>query len=163
MTTVAAIRADEINFPLFLPVLGEMALVGFLFAVLAAILMGWRRDDAESALGLTRMGLWTLILGVLPSYVLMRIGAEWTYSEEFGDLTGEAEKSVEDSWWVGIGYITADAGALLILISIVLAIIGLRKTRRGGGLGLGRAVGIISALLLAAYLVAVWAMTTKPV
>ena len=64
--------------------------------------------------------------------------------------------------WIGVGYITADAGALLILISIILSAIGLRKLRAGGGIGLGRAVGIISILLLVAYIVAVWAMTAKP-
>ena len=64
--------------------------------------------------------------------------------------------------WIGVGYITADAGALLILISIILSAIGLRKLRAGSGIGLGRAVGIISILLLAAYIVAVWAMTAKP-
>jgi hypothetical protein len=161
MTTLAAIRPDDVNFPLFLHVLGAMLLVGLLLAVASAILIGWRRDP-EDAVGLTRMGLWTLILGVFPSYVLMRIGAQWTESQEFGDLEGAAKEAVEDSWWIGIGYITADIGALLILISIVLAIIGLLRTKRGGGVGLGRAVGIISTLLLAAYIVAVWAMTTKP-
>jgi hypothetical protein len=161
MTTLAAIRPDDVNFPLFLHVLGAMLLVGLLLAVASAILIGWRRDP-EDAVGLTRMGLWTLILGVFPSYVLMRIGAQWTESQEFGDLEGAAKEAVEDSAWLGIGYLTADIGALLILISIVLAIIGLRRTKRGGGIGLGRAVGIISTLLLAAYVVAVWAMTTKP-
>jgi hypothetical protein len=161
MTTLAAIRPDDVNFPLFLHVLGAMLLVGLLLAVASAILIGWRRDP-EDAVGLTRMGLWTLILGVFPSYVLMRIGAQWTESQEFGDLEGAAKEAVEDSAWLGIGYLTADIGALLILISIVLAIIGLLRTKRGGGVGLGRAVGIISTLLLAAYIVAVWAMTTKP-
>jgi hypothetical protein len=159
---VAAIRADSVNFPLFLHVLGAMLLIGLLLAVVCAILVGWRRDDPAAAVGLTRMGLWTLVLGVMPAYLMMRIGAQWTESEEFGDLEGTAKEAVEDSTWLGIGYITADLGALLILISIVLSIIGLRRTRRGGGTGLGRAVGIISALLLAAYVVAVWAMTTKP-
>ncbi len=163
MTTLAAIRPDSVNFPLFLHVLGAMLLVGLLLAVACAIFIGWRRDDPETAVGLTRMGLWTLILGVFPSFLLMRIAAQWTESEEFGDLEGAAKEAVEDSTWLGIGYTTADLGGVLILISIVLAIIGLRRTRQGGGIGLGRAVGIISVLLLAAYVVAVWAMTTKPV
>jgi hypothetical protein len=159
---LAAIRPDSVNFPLFLHVLGAMLLVGLLLAVVAAIVIGWRRDDPRATIGLTRMGLWTILAGVLPSYILMRVGAQWTESEEFGDLEGTAKEAVEDSTWLGIGYITADLGALLLLISIVLAIIGLRRTKRGGGAGLGRAVGIISALLLAAYVVAVWAMTVKP-
>ena len=60
------------------------------------------------------------------------------------------------------GYVTADVGALLIIVSIVLSILGLRRLRRGTGTRFGRAVGVISILLLAAYLVAVWAMTAKP-
>jgi hypothetical protein len=162
MTALLAIRADEVNFPLFLHVLGAMLLMGTLLAVATAILLGWRRTDPDRSVALTRFGLWTVIAGVFPSYVLMRIGAQWVEVEEFGDLEGTAKEAIEDSTWIGIGYITADLGALLTIISIVLAIIGLRRTRSGGGTGLGRAVGIISVLLLAAYVVAVWAMTTKP-
>lgn len=162
MTTLLAIRPDEVNFPLFLHVLGAMLLVGTLLAVASAIFLGWRRTDPDRSVALTRFGLWTVIAGVFPSYVLMRIGAQWVEVEEFGDLEGTAKEAIEDSTWIGIGYITADLGALLTIISIVLAIIGLRRTRRGGGSGLGRAIGIISTLLLVAYVVAIWAMTTKP-
>ena len=49
------------------------------------------------------------------------------------------------------------------LISVVIAIFGLRKVKAGGGAGLARAAGLISMLLLAAYVVTIWAMTTKPV
>jgi hypothetical protein len=156
MSSLAAIRADEVNFPLFLHVLGAMLLIGMLFAVALSIVLGWRRRDAAEAAALTRFGLLTLLLGVVPAYVLMRIGAQWTESEE------NLPEEVEDSAWLGIGYITADLGALLILVSIVLAAIGLRRLRSGSGMGLGRAVGIIAALLVAAYVVAVWAMTAKP-
>jgi hypothetical protein len=162
MTQLAAIRPDEVNLPLFLHVLGAMLLVGLLLAVSAAILIGWRRTEPADAVGLTRMGFWTLIGGVFPAYLLMRIGAMWTESEAFGDLPEPAKQAVEDSAWIGIGYLTADIGSLLILISIVLSVIGLRATRRGGGLTLGRVVGVIATLLLVAYIVAVWAMTTKP-
>jgi hypothetical protein len=162
MTTLLAIRADEVNFPLFLHVLGAMLLMGTLFAVATAIVLGWRRSDPDRSTALTRFGLWTLLAGVVPSYILMRVGAQWVEVEEFGDLEGTAKEAVEESAWIGIGYITADLGLLLIVISIVLAIIGLRRTRRGGGSGLGRTVGIISMLLLVAYVVAVWAMTAKP-
>ena len=159
---VAAIRADSVNLPLFLHVLGAMLLLGLLFAVASASLLAWRRDDTARATGLTRFSLWTLLLGVVPSYILMRVGAQWTEAEEFGDLAGEAKEAVEESAWLGIGYVTADLGALLTLISIVLAVIGLRRLRTGRGLGTGRAVGVIATLLLAAYLIAVWAMTVKP-
>jgi hypothetical protein len=153
VSVLAAIRPDEVNFPLLLHVLGAMLLVGTLFAVAAAIVGGWSRNDPADAAALTRFGLRTLLIGVVPSYVLMRIGAEWTASEE---NLGDVEVA-----WLDIGYIVADIGALLLLVSIVLAILGLRRLRTGGT-GLGRAVGVISVLLLAAYLVAVWAMSAKP-
>jgi hypothetical protein len=86
----------------------------------------------------------------------MRVGAQWTESEQ-----GYPDDF--DPAWIGIGYITADAGALLIVVSVVLAVLGLRKLRRGSGVGFGRTIGVISILLLAAYLVAVWAMTAKPI
>ena len=154
MSVLAAIRPDEVNLPLFLHVLGAMLLVGTLFAVALATVIGWRRSD--DAAGLTRFSLLTLLIGVLPSYILMRIGAQWT----------EAEQDYPDDFdaaWIGIGYITADAGALLIIVSIILSVIGLRKLRRGAGIRFGRAVGVVSTLLLVAYLVAVWAMTVKPI
>ena len=59
-----------------------------------------------------------LLLGVLPTYLVMRVGAEWVASEE----------AVGDPTWVGIGYATADGGLLLAIIAAVLA---WRATRRG--------------------------------
>jgi len=152
---LAAIRADSVNFPLFLHVLGAMLLVGTLAAVAFVTVVGWR--SPQRAPVLARFGLKTLLVGVLPSYVLMRIGAQWTESEEnFPDDFDPA--------WLGIGYITADIGALLILISIILAAIGLRRSRDDGARGVrfARIIGVICVLLLAAYIVAVWAMTAKP-
>ena len=150
---IAAIRPDDVNLPLLLHVLGAMLLVGTLLAVGTAIVMGWRRGG--DTVGFTRFGLRTLLLGVFPAYVLMRVGAQWT--EAASDYPDDFEPA-----WIGVGYITADAGAVLIIVSMILSGIGLRKLRGGGGVGLGRAVGIISVLLLVAYVVAVWAMTAKP-
>ena len=153
---LAAIRADSVNFPLLLHVLGAMLLVGTLFTVAVAILAARRRSDESEAAGLLRFGLLTLLVGVLPAYVLMRIGAQWTESES------NLPEEVEESAWLGIGYITADLGALLILVSLVLSVLGLRRLRTGGGRGLATAVGAIAVLLVAAYVVAVWAMSAKP-
>jgi hypothetical protein len=153
VSVLAAIRPDDVNLPLFLHVLGAMLLVGALALAASAIVIGWR--GSERAVELTRFGLRVIPWGVLPAYVLMRIGAQWTESEQ-----GYPDDF--DAAWLGIGYITADAGALLLLVSLILAGLGLRKLRGGGGLGLGRAVGVISLVLLAAYVVAVWAMTAKP-
>ena len=82
----------------------------------------------------------------------MRIGAQWVEAEQ--DYPDDFEPT-----WIEIGYITADIGALLILISAILAGVGLRR----GNVRLARIVGVVSIVLLAAFLVAVWAMTAKPV
>ena len=49
---LAAIRPDDVNFPLFLHVFGAMLLVGTLFAVALATVLAWQRP--EDATGLTR-------------------------------------------------------------------------------------------------------------
>ena len=152
---LAAIRPDSVNLPLFIHVFGAMLLVGTLLAVTLVTVLGWR--SSENAPGLSRYALKMLLLGVLPAYILMRIGAQWT----------ESESKYPDDFepaWIGVGYITADAGALLILISLILSAIGLRKLRDGstGGVRFARIVGVISIILLAAYVVAVWAMSAKP-
>jgi hypothetical protein len=156
MAALAVTRDPDVNFPLFLHVLGASALVGSLLVVAAAILLGWRRTEAGEAVAFTRFGLRALLFAVVPAYVVMRVGGQWTEAAE------DLPDVVEDSAWLGIGYITADLGAILILVSIVLAAIGLRRLRRGAALGLGRAVGVIAVILVAAYLVAMWAMTAKP-
>lgn len=113
--------------------------------VSTALLVGWRGDNP------TRLGFWGPFLGVLPSIVLMRVAGQWTESREFGD--------VEDvPGWIDVGYVTSDLGALLLLICLVLAGVGLWR----GGRVIGRIVAVATALLLLAYVVAVWAMTTKP-
>ena len=152
---LAAIRDGSVNFPLFLHVLGAMLLVGSLATVGFVTVAGWRAP--ERAAGLSRFGLKTLLVGVFPAYLLMRIGAQWTESQE--NYPDDFEPA-----WIGIGYITADIGALFVLISMILAGIGLRRSREDAtrGVRFARIVGVISILLLAAYLVAMWAMTAKP-
>jgi hypothetical protein len=155
VSVLAAIRPGDVNLALFVHVLGAMLLVGTLLASSSALLIAWRRADPGEEQALTRFGLRVLLIGVLPSYVVMRGGAQWVESQE--NLPDDF-----DPTWIGIGYITADAGVLLLLISTVLSAIGLRRLRDGRGTGLGRAVAVIATLLLAAYVVATWAMSAKP-
>jgi hypothetical protein len=155
MSVLAAIRPGDVNLALFVHVLGAMLLVGTLLAASSALLIAWRRTDPGEEQALTRFGLRVLLMGVLPAYVVMRIGAQWVESKE--NLPDDFDPA-----WLGIGYVTADAGAILLLISIVLSAIGLRRLRNGGGTGFGRAVAVIATLLLAAYIVATWAMSAKP-
>jgi hypothetical protein len=146
---LGTIRPDDWNLPLLVHVAGAMLLVGALVVVLVVAVAAQRRGDG--AVALTRLGFRGLLLGVLPSYVVMRVGAEWIASEE----------GVGDPAWIGIGYSVADGGLLLAVIATVVA---WRATRRGAGGagGLGRAVVGLSAVLLFAYAVAIWAMTAMP-
>jgi hypothetical protein len=146
---LAAIRPDSWNFPLFVHVLGAMVLVGGLFIATTSILM------SRGEVRLLRFGYLSLLAISLPGYIVMRIGAQWIYSKE------GLEDAPSDPTWIGIGFITADIGALLLLIALILGGIGLRRAR-GGGTGLLKASLWISVLLLAAYVVAVWAMAGKP-
>jgi hypothetical protein len=146
---LAIVRPDSWNLPLLVHVAGALLLVGALVVVLAVSAGALRRGDGTAVL--TRLALRGLLLGVLPAYLVMRVGAEWVASEE----------AVGDPTWVGIGYATADGGLLLAIVAAALA---WRATRRGaaGPGGLGQALVVISAALLVAYVVAIWAMTAKP-
>jgi hypothetical protein len=146
---VAAIRPDSWNFPLFLHVFGAMILVGGLIAAAVALLL------AHRARLLQGLGFRFLLFLALPGYVLMRIGAEWIYSKE--GFNGD-----DDPGWLGVGYITADGGALLLLVALIVGGLGARRARTDRGAGFTRAAGILAAVLLAAYAVAVWAMSAKP-
>jgi len=151
MTSVlATVRPDSWNFPLFVHVFGAMILVGGLLAGASTIL--YARGDVR----FLRLGYWTLLAVALPGYVVMRIGAQWIYSRSiYDDLP-------EDPTWIGIGFIVADLGALLTLIALILGGIGVRRLNSGGGQGLLKAAMVIAWIVLAAALVAVWAMAGKP-
>ena len=156
MSVLAAIRPDSVNFPLFLHVFGAMLLVGTLFAVALATLLGRSRPD--DAVGLTRFSLKTLLIGVLPAYILMRIGAQWIYSKEGWD-------DVPDKFrpgWLDIGVIIGDLGGLILLVSLLAGGVGVYRLREGKGSGLLKVTLVLSLVLLAAYVVAVWAMAGKP-
>ncbi|MDQ3671084.1 MAG: hypothetical protein M3364_01405 [Actinomycetota bacterium] len=153
MTTLAAIRPDEQNLPLFLHVLGAMILVGGLLTGATALAF------ARGSVGNLRLGYWSLLAVALPGWVLMRIGAQWIYSEQGWD---DVPDEIDEPAWLGVGYIVADLGGLILLVSLITGGIGLRRLKTGGGSGLLKATLILSLLLLAAYVVAVWAMAGKP-
>jgi hypothetical protein len=150
MTVLAAIRPDSWNFPLFLHVLGATILVGG--TLTAAASLAFARGDN----GLLRLGYWSLLAVALPGYIVMRIGAQWIYDKEGLD------DAPDDPAWVGIGYIVADAGALLLLIALIVGGIGVYRLRTDRGQGLLKVTMVIAVLLLAAYVVAIWAMGAKP-
>ena len=153
MTSIlAAARPDSVNFPLFVHVLGAMILVGGLVTATSALACA-KGDTAR-----LRLGYWSLLAVALPGYVIMRIGAQWIYTKEHWDDV--PDKLVPT--WLDIGFIVADAGALLMIIALIVGGIGMRRLREGKGQGLLKATLVISVVILAAALVAVWAMAGKP-
>lgn len=143
MSVLAAIRPDDWNIALFVHILGAMTLVGALALVLVALA---ERD--------MRLGYRSLLLGVLPGWIVMRGGAEWIASKEHvNDLDPTPS-------WIDVGYSVSDPMLLLIIIATVCAGIAVRRQKRGGRLR-GAALALTAITLVAAF-VAVWAMGTKP-
>jgi hypothetical protein len=147
---LAFIRPDDQNFPLLLHVAGATILVGGLLT--GATTLAYARGETK----FLRLGYWTLLLVALPGLVLMRIGAQWIYTKQGWD-------DVEDEpAWIVIGGVTADIGGLLFLVSLAVGGFGIYRLREGKGAGLLKATMVIALILLAAYVVAAWAMAGKP-
>ena len=148
---VATIRPDSWNFPLLLHVLGAMVMVGALILAASALIFAWRDGNP----GLVRLGFRTLLYGALPAFIVMRVGAEWIASKE--DLTDS------NASWISLGFSISDGGLVFILVSLLLAGLAVRRMNRGGVAGpMARAAAGLASILVVAFLVAVWAMTTKP-
>jgi hypothetical protein len=151
MSTLAAVRPDDWNVALFVHVLGAMVMFGALVTA-AGYLFGARRGASLQA---AQAGFRSLLWAALPAFVAMRVGAQWIADEE-----GLADS---DAAWIGIGFIVSDLGALLIIVATVAAGLALRRARRAqtAGSSAGLAAWVV-AVLIVAYLIAIWAMTTKP-
>jgi len=152
---LAAIRPDSWNYALFLHVLGASILVGALVTAFAMQALGWARASGGSVM-FARLSFRTLLLVAVPAWFAMRAGAEWIYSKE------EWDKVPDEPGWLGIGFITAEGGGLLLLVSVVLAGFGARRLGARGSDLLTRSSTVLTAVVLIAYLVALWAMTAKP-
>jgi cytochrome bd-type quinol oxidase subunit 2 len=145
---LAAIRPDSWNLPLFLHVLGATLLFGTTATVAIAGFAARARRD-HSAL-LARIVLRTFLLGVIPSWILMRAGAAWIGDKEFPDKT---------PGWVDVGFIVSEPGAILLIIVGILAWLAARKQ------GVGRAavaVPVLASIYLVALGIAWFAMSAKP-
>ena len=152
MSTLAIIRPDSWNWALLVHVGGAMIRVGGLLTAGAASML--MKRDATGTLAVFSYRI--LLMVGLPGLILMRAGAAWIYDKE--GWTGD-----NDPTWLGIGFLTADLGGFLFIIALILGGIGLRRFRRGeGGDGLLRASGVIALVLLAAYVITIWAMAGKP-
>jgi hypothetical protein len=119
----------------------------------SALIFAWRDGSGT----MTRLGYRSLLLGVIPGWIVMRGGGEWIASKEHLENSNVS--------WIGIGFTTADGGALFIIVATVLAALAWRRAAReaaSGGSGLGRTAAVLVSILIVAYVVTLWAMTTKP-
>jgi len=152
MSVLAVVRPDDWNFPLFVHVLGAMILVGGLLTGAAAL--AFAKNDAK----LLRLGFWALMLVSFPGWIIMRLGAQWIYTREGWD---DVPSSLIPNW-LDIGALIADAGGLVLVITLIIGGIGVRRLEAGKSSALLKATLVLSVVLLAAYVVAVWAMAGKP-
>lgn len=158
MSALAVIRPDDWNLPLLVHVFGAMVLVGGLVTAVLFQAFGWRRQDPLAAAQLARFGFRTLAFVALPAWFVMRVGADWIYrTENWNDVP-------EEPAWLGIGYVTADLGGLLLLVAILLAGLGTRRLARTGAEAstLVRVATVLVTLALLVSVVATWAMSAKP-
>jgi len=148
LVELAAIRADSVNLPLFLHVLGAFTLIGAVTLALLVLIGGWRSGSAQS----NRLAFRSLLWAAIPAWLVMRLSAQWLLDEQ----------GLEDAEfaWIEIGFIAAEPFFLLLVIATVIT--GRRKSKDGPSVGARIATGFVAASLIA-YLVALWAMSTKPV
>ena len=155
MTLLGSIRPDDWNLPLFLHILGAMTLVGALALVVLSLASA---RGADSAAGL-RVAYRALLLAAIPSWIVMRLSAQWIADKE--GLTDLDEPPA----WVDIGFVTSEPTLLLLIAATVCAGIAARRAREGGRAfgGLNKTALVLVSITLAAYVLAIWAMSTKPV
>ena len=155
---LAAIRPDDWNFPLLMHVFGASVLMGALIAAMTAQLLAWKRTGPADVVPYARLSFRTLLFAAIPAWFLMRIGGEWVASKGWNDIDPAPA-------WLDIGYITAEAGGLLILISTILAGIGARRLGKSNGeqgATLVRVATVLVVLVALAYVITTWAMSAKP-
>ena len=143
---VASLCGPTCDAPLFLHVLGATLLFG---ALLGVTTLGFASTRIiEHGPLLRRLAFTIMLAGVWPSYILMRVGAQWVLSHEGLDN--------DPPNWVGVGFLVADGGVLVLLVLTLLGWLGLRRPR------VSPWFAGLAAIYLLALGVAVFAMSAKP-
>ena len=130
----------------FVHVLGAMLLLAALVIALGSLVQAKRTNSGF----LGRLGFRALLLGALPSWLIMRVSAQWVYSE------GGYDAAESEPAWIGIGFITSELGLLLLTAATVLA--GMAPRRLGLRPWSQGLVGVLIAL----YVITIFAMSAKP-
>src|SRR5262249_53404683 len=89
---IAVLRPHSWDFPLFVHVFGAMLLFGATLATAALAFAG------PKVPAVSRSAFWTLLAAAIPSWVLMRVGAQWIYSKEHHQIFES------NPTWIGIGF-----------------------------------------------------------
>ena len=146
--TVALVRPDSWNLPLFLHVLGATLTFGTTATVTILAFAG-RSAASERALWLRGLAFKIGFFVLVPAWILLRIPAQTIDNKEFPH---------HEPGWVGVGYPVTEGGALLIILMLVLGWISRRKRD-------SRAAAVVpwlATLFLVALGVAWFAMSAKP-
>jgi hypothetical protein len=141
---LAIIRPDSWNFALFLHVFGAMAVTG----ATAAAFVGSVYEPRWPWLRLFVAR--TLLIAVVPAWLLMRLAGQWIDSKE--DIPG-------DPGWLGVGFLVGDLGLILLILALICGAVAVRRPQRKWPI---RAVAVITGVYFVALLVAMVAMTGKP-
>ena len=123
--------------PLFLHVLGAMVLFGAVLAALIASGAGHRAAAFKA------------LLIAVPAWVLMRGGAEWTYSHGYS--------AVKSQTWLKLGMNIADGGLIVLLLALGAAYWAQRTPNARAARIASALCGVYLVLLAVAWL----AMTGK--
>ena len=154
MLAVTITRPDAWNFPLFVHLLGAFVLVGAVVLALVSLAAAWSNGNPA----LMRLAYRAVSWVAIPAWVVMRVGAEWIADKE--NLTGDDI----DLSWINIGYSIAEPTLLLLIVAATLTRMGKKRSEAaaGSGSGFDKAATVVVSVCLVAFLVAIWAMTTKP-
>jgi hypothetical protein len=148
---VAVLRPHSWDFPLFLHVLGATLLFGSTLTAAVLGIAGLR--GRTSAALYSRLAFRTMLLGVVPAWVLARFAGQWILDREKHQIPG-----LDNKGWVGVGFAVTDIGIVVIVALLVLSFL---SARRGGTGRLATAFAVLVPVYLVALAVAWFAMSAK--
>ena len=145
------------NLPLLLHVTGAMILVGGMLTA-ATALVSARGDERR-----LRLGYYSLLFVAFPGMMLTKMGATaiWSKYSDHGFFRS-AFPSRDDPTWIMIGGTALDMGAGALVLALIAGWFGLKKLDTKRGQQLMKLTTLISIGLLAAYILAIWAMAGRP-
>jgi hypothetical protein len=147
---LALVRPDSWNLPLFLHVLGATLTFG---ATITVAILGFAgaRGGSERALWLRRLAFRVGLFVLVPSFILMRLAAQWIGDKEFPD--GDKTPG-----WLDVGFIVTEPGAILVIVMLILAWLSARRPASR----VAAIVPWLAAIYVVALGIAWFAMSAKP-